>query len=101
MRKTKNFLKKNPIQYTPFQHWLITFCEEKEIDLSEPVIAGDGSMLQVGDVLTCMMNAPTHEQTQIKKTLVRIDFKNADILDYLRHLANALSKDDKTLLSLG
>ncbi|NBW99122.1 hypothetical protein EBR03_06080 [bacterium] len=99
VRQHEKWLKKNPIQYTPFQLWLVTFCEEKEIDLSEPVIAGDNTQLQIGDVLTCIMSAPTHEQEQIKKTLVLIDFKNGNVLDYLSHLAKALSKDDKTLLS--
>jgi hypothetical protein len=84
--------------YTKFQEWLITFCEEKEIDLSEPMEAGDGTMLATGDVLSAIISAPENEQKEIQKMLVMIDFKNGDVMHFLRHLAKALSKKDKVTL---
>lgn len=63
--------------------------------MSEFVEAGDGSTLQVGDVCSAIMNAPIVEQAQIKATLVKIDFRNGDVMHFIRHLAKALSKKDK------
>ena len=60
-------------KYTPFQAWFVTFCDEKQIDLSEPVLCTEG-ILQVGDVCSVIMNCPPKEQAQIKNTLVLIDF---------------------------
>lgn len=78
-------------QYTAFQKWFTTFLEEKGVDMSEFVTAGDGSSLQVGDVCSVIMGAPSDEQASIKKTLVLIDFKNGSVLHFIKHLAKALN----------
>lgn len=88
-------MKTQKIQPTKFQKWLITFCEEKQIDMSEFVKAGDGSELQIGDVCSAIMNAPEQEQAGIQKMLIQIDFKNGDVAHYLRHLAQALNSSHK------
>ena len=80
---------------TPFQCWLCTFIDEKGIDLSEFVTAGDGSTLQLGDVLSAIMSAPESEQNEIKKMIVTLDFKNAPIEPYFAHLAQALNSTHK------
>ena len=82
-------------QYSPFQKWLVTFCEEKEIDMSLEVTAGDGTELQVGDVMSACMSCSPSEQAQIKQTFVAIDFKNGDVYHFIRHLAQALNSSHK------
>jgi hypothetical protein len=41
-------------------------------------------------VIEAIFQAPKHEQKQIGDMLRRLDFANADINDYLKHLAGAL-----------
>lgn len=83
---------------TAFQEWLCTFVDEKQIDMSEPVQAGDGSWLQVGDVIQQMHDTAPHEQTEIKKVFVMIDFKNGDVYDFIRHCAKALNSTHKVAM---
>ena len=84
-------------KYTAFQQWLVTFCEEKQIDMSTPV-QGNGCDLQAGDVLSAMMSAPKSEQAQIKNVLVMIDFKNGDVMHFIRHAAQALGPEYKVAI---
>jgi len=86
--------------YTPFQQWLVTFCEEKEVDMSEFCEASDGGFLQVGDVLTAVMNAPLDEQARIKGILVNIDFFNGDVKHFFDHIAKALDSRKHKVESL-
>lgn len=88
---------KQEIKYSKFQSWFIKFCEEKQIDMADFVTCGDGSTLAVGDVCTAIMNAPQAEQTQIQLMFVKIDFKNGDVMDYIKHLAKALTSKDKVV----
>jgi hypothetical protein len=80
---------------TAFQKWLLTFIEEKKLDMSEPVVAGDGSTLFAGDVFSNIMSAPASEQEKIKNVLIMIDFRNGDVMHFVRHLANALTENDR------
>jgi hypothetical protein len=72
-----------------FSKWLAVFVEEKEIDLSE-YVTGKDCMLQVGDVLSAMNSTTAEEQRQIKQILVGIDYKNGDVMHFIRHAAQAL-----------
>jgi len=72
---------------TAFQTWLLTFIEEKCIDMSEPLSGHEDQFLQVGDVIQAIYNAPKVEQDQIKKTLVIHDYQNISPIHFLRHLA--------------
>jgi hypothetical protein len=45
-----------------FQKWFTTFLSEKEIDMSDYCIAGDGSELQVGDICSAIMSQPTNKK---------------------------------------
>lgn len=38
-----------------------------------------------------ILSAPKHEQRGIRNMLVKIDFNNGDVLDYFRHLAQAVA----------
>ena len=77
-----------------FKNWLNRFIDEKGID-REDMIYVDGSSgenaMPVGVVLEHMLIAPSHEQKAIKDMIVRIDFRNGDVMDYFRHLAKALA----------
>lgn len=85
-------------KYTAFQQWFVTFCEEKQIDMSEPVPCSNGQ-LQIGDVCSVIMSCPKNEQKSIKDTLVKIDFVNGSVYNYFKHLAQALTTDHKAELS--
>ncbi len=80
---------------TTFQKWLIRFAEEKEIDMSEPVVGKGGCRLQVGDVLSAAMSAPASEQRKLKDAFVKIDFMNGDVMRFIRHIAQALDSSHK------
>jgi len=43
------------------------------------------------NVVDAIAAAPKAEQTAIRNMLVRIDFANGDVFDYLRHLAQAIA----------
>jgi hypothetical protein len=78
-----------------FATWLDTFVSEKGIDL-EDVLAVEGpsglNQIPVGCLVDLMKQAPKHEQAGIKTMIVKIDFRNGDVLDYFRHLAQAVAQ---------
>lgn len=88
----------NNVKYTEFQKWFITFCEEKNIDMSISVECSNGE-LQIGDVCSVIMSCPKEEQQEIKNKLVQIDFKNGDVYHFLRFLAKKLTTEHKAELS--
>jgi hypothetical protein len=76
--------------------YLRRFFEEKDIDREERFTVegpewGENS-IPYGCVIEAIMQAPAAEQEQIANMLRRIDFKNGDVRDYLRHLGKALAK---------
>ena len=80
---------------TTFKKWLNTFIDEKGID-REHIIEAEGpvygtNMIPVQVLITHMENAPTHEQKAIKSMIVKIDFHNADVMDYFKHLSQAIA----------
>lgn len=79
----KNFQKQSP-----FYKWFITFIEEKELDMSE-FLTDD---IQAGDVCQKIVDTAPKEQEKIKETLVMLDFKNANIYHYFKHLSGALKE---------
>ena len=62
----------------------------RELDLN---IEGNSGLniipLQV--VIDAIINTNKEEQDQIKKTLVMIDFKNGDVMHYIKHLSQAIA----------
>jgi hypothetical protein len=77
-----------------FNTWIDTLISEKNID-TEATFDVEGergtNVIPYGVVIEGIKNTSTSEQTQIKKTLVMIDFKNGDVCHYLRHLGQALA----------
>jgi len=78
-----------------FNTWIDTFLSEKGIDL-ETVVEAEGpsgtNWIPVACLVDLMKQAPKGEQAGIKAMLVRIDFANASVLDYLKHLAGAVAQ---------
>lgn len=73
-----------------FVDWLDTFVEEKGIDTDEEfIIEGKDNthFVDVAQVLVWIKQASDMERREIKKTIVYLDFKNGDLLDYFRFLA--------------
>jgi hypothetical protein len=78
-----------------FDAWLKTFIEEKRID-TEQMIEVEGRLgtnwIPVGCLMEAMIAAPAHEQRGIRDMIVRIDFRNGDVMRYFRHLAQAIAR---------
>jgi len=74
--------------------WFKRFFEEKEIDMEE-IFEVEGSsglnLIPAGVVVEHILVAPAHEQAKIKNILVEIDFKNASVTRFLKHLAGAIA----------
>jgi hypothetical protein len=77
-----------------FTRWLDTFLAEKGIDL-EHAFTVDGpsgeNYIPVACLVREIKGAPFREQQAIKAMIIRIDFKNGNVLDYFRHLAQAIA----------
>ena len=50
------------------------------------------NFIPLGVIVEHIAIAPTHEQNQIKNTLVKIDFLNGDIMHFFTYLAKAIAR---------
>lgn len=76
-----------------FNTWLDTLVSEKGIDTDQELdVEGPSGLnfMPLSMVLDAIKCAPLSEQRGIKAMLIRIDFTNGDIMDYFKHLAQAL-----------
>lgn len=77
-----------------FGQWLLTFLDEKGIDLeyvlNVPGPSGDNHM-PVACLVDAILQASPSEQIDIKCMIVRIDYCNGDVVKYLCHLARAIA----------
>lgn len=76
-----------------FDKWIDTFIEEKGIDLNEIFSIesnGETHYFELGNVIENIKATSKEEQEEIRKMIVKIDFHNADVIDYFKHLAQAL-----------
>lgn len=75
--------------------WLRTFVREKGLDL-EHTFDVDGpsgfNLIPLGCLLECIEQAPKSEQDAIKMMLIRIDFRNGDVMDYFKYLCKAIAQ---------
>lgn len=74
--------------------YLETLFDEKNISLETSIEAQGASgtnFMTLQTVVDAIVIAPKHEQRKIKDILVQIDFKNGDVLHFIKHLANALA----------
>lgn len=77
-----------------FTKWLDTFLSEKGIDLDHPITVEGKSgpnYMEVSHVVAAMKATSAAEQAQIKTTLVMIDFRNGDVMHFIKHLAKAIA----------
>ena len=77
-----------------FNTWLDTLIEEKGINLDEDFEvqgASGTNYMTLETVIEHMKIAPKHEQEQIRKVLVTLDFKNQPIVPFFKHLAQAIA----------
>ena len=78
---------------TKFNNWIDTFIEEKELDLNTNFEYEGKECLNIIDlhsIINTIKNTSQLEQLKIKNTIVKIDFKNGNVLDFFKHLGNAL-----------
>jgi hypothetical protein len=77
-----------------FGKWFDTLISEKGIN-PESTIDVEGksgtNIMPLSMVFNEIKDADASEQAQIKNILVAIDFKNGDILHFIKHLAQALA----------
>ncbi len=76
-----------------FVEWLDRFVDEKGLD-RQHIFEVEGTqcnLIPLEVVLEHCAIAPEQEQSAILKMLVRLDFYNADVMDYFEHLARAIA----------
>jgi len=79
-----------------FDNWLDTFIEEKEIDPNESFTIqtpNNTHIFEIGNVIENIKATSKEEQEQIRDMIVKIDYSNGDVVDYFKHLANALAQN--------
>ena len=79
-----------------FNKWLDTFVEEKGIDLGQILeIKTENNTLyfEVGNIIENIKATTPEKQEEIKNMIVKIDFYNGDVVDYFKHLAQALAQN--------
>ena len=77
-----------------FANWIDTFLSEKNIDTERTIEIEGASGLNVMPleiVIDAIKNTSATEQAQIKNTIIRIDFKNGDVMHFFKHLAHAIA----------
>lgn len=79
-----------------FNKWFTTFLEEKDLPFeSFTVTATDGveHIMDTDVVIEAIKSCPAREQNGIKDMLVRLDFANANVNGYLKHLGQGLANN--------
>jgi hypothetical protein len=79
-----------------FNNWLDTFIDEKNININDTFEINKNGTLNIisyGSIIDHIKITSKQEQEQIKKTIVKIDFFNGDVLHFFRHLGQALAKE--------
>lgn len=79
---------------TSFTRWLDTLVSEKGLD-TEHTFQKEGAsglnVIPLGCVIESIKSAPANEQAAIKNVLVKIDYKNGNVMHFFDHLAGALA----------
>lgn len=78
-----------------FDEWLDRYIEEKGINLDEPFpleVDGIGHLFDYASIIEQMKHTSNSEQEKIRNKIAEIEFYNADVKDFLRHLAIPLAK---------
>ena len=78
-----------------FNNWLDKFLEEKGIQLEESFtieVDGVSHLFDYESIVEQIKNASKEQQDKIRETIVKIDFYNANVKDYFKHIATGLAK---------
>lgn len=87
---------KENIEENLFNKWLDTFVEEKGIDLGQILeVKTDKNThyFEVENIIENIKATTPKEQEEIKNMIIKIDFYNGDVVDYFKHLAQALAQN--------
>lgn len=79
-----------------FNKWIDTFIEEKGIDLEQVIeikTENNTHYFEIGNIIANIKATTPEEQAGIKDMIIKIDFHNGDVVDYFRHLAQALAEN--------
>ena len=82
-------------EHSSFVSWLRDMFTEKGTDVDAPVDAFEevGHIgLTYGMVFDFLNQLLREQQAAIRTNLVKLDFANADVFDYLNHLTNGMIK---------
>lgn len=78
-----------------FNKWLETLVEEKELDLFHNFeVTSEGgtwNLIPLASVVEYCQGLDPEGQAQVKKTLVQIDFRNGDVMDFFRYIAQFMA----------
>tara|TARA_R100000353_G_C6396081_1_gene166230 strand:- start:126 stop:374 length:249 start_codon:yes stop_codon:yes gene_type:complete len=77
-------------------NFFTTFFNEKNLDFQYYTVNspnGTPNLIPSTVVIDAIKNTKGQEAANIKNTLIKIDFINGNIHNYLQHLAQALAKD--------
>lgn len=83
------------MRYSEFNDWLDNFIKEKNINSDETFsieVDGVGHLFDYKSLIEQIKNASEKKQEVIRKKIEEIDFCNADVKAYFRHLAIPLAK---------
>jgi hypothetical protein len=78
-----------------FAEWLDTFLDEKSLDMDQIFLVDGASgenSIPLAVLVEHMKIAPVREQCGIKEMLVKLDYANANISLYLKHLCKAIAR---------
>ena len=79
-----------------FKKWLDTFIEEKNLPMEDTFTINKNGTLNIMSYKTIyehILIANKKEQEQIKTMIVKIDFINGNVLDFFKHLGQAIAKE--------
>jgi hypothetical protein len=78
-----------------YDKWLDTFVEEKGLNQDQLIVVNGDSgknLIPLAVVLEHIKISHPNDQKKIRTMLVQLDFKNADVMDFFKHIAKALAK---------
>lgn len=79
------------------QRYLTSLIEEKGLDLEATIIEVEGTewgmnMIPLGCVVDFILTSGKANQESVRKTLVKIDFANGDVMHFFKHVASFMAK---------
>ena len=75
--------------------YLYTLLKEKGFDTNEMIIVDDDELfgavyMYLGDIVDFILKQDKYNQRKVRDTLVKIDFCNGDVMDYLKYIGKGL-----------